>query len=37
MPTFGFYYYDDEKKYRRSSNIDGFNSEIIADKTLIKF
>lgn len=36
MPKFGFYYYGDEKKYRRSSNIDSFNSEIIVDKNFEK-
>ena len=36
MPTFGFYYDDKKNVYRRSGNIDGFNSEIITDKNFDK-
>lgn len=36
MPTFGFYFDEKQNVYRRSGNIDGFNSEIIADKNFDK-
>lgn len=36
IPTFGFYYDNKKNVYRRSGNIDGFNSEIIADKNFEK-
>lgn len=36
VPTFGFYYDDKKNVYRRSGNIDGFNSEIITDKNFDK-
>ncbi|WP_166924556.1 serine hydrolase domain-containing protein [Flavobacterium poyangense] len=35
-PTFGFYYDDKANVYRRSGNIDGFNSEIITNKDFDK-
>lgn len=35
-PTFGFYYDDKTNVYRRSGNIDGFNSEIITNKDFNK-
>lgn len=35
-PTFGFYYDDKTNVYKRSGNIDGFNSEIITNKNFDK-
>src|SRR5690606_11704685 len=35
-PTFGFYYDENLNVYRRSGNIDGFNSEIITNKNFDK-
>ncbi|BFM44546.1 serine hydrolase domain-containing protein [Flavobacterium sp. CFS9] len=35
-PTFGFYYDDKTNIYKRSGNIDGFNSEIITNKNFDK-
>lgn len=35
-PTFGFYYDEKLNIYRRSGNIDGFNSEIITNKNFDK-
>jgi len=35
-PTFGFFFDEKENVYRRSGNIDGFNSEIIVNKDFDK-